>query len=411
MLLYWVWLSRLPHLQNWQKLSLLQQFHDPEELYNASLRALSQKNIVDPTVQKALLQKDLTEARQILKDCAEKHIRILPLENRDYPNRLRNTQDPPLVLYCLGRLPAFEEQPVIGVVGTRKSTSYGMTVAKRFSAQIAACGGVVVSGGANGIDTMALEGALACGKPLVAVLAGGLDIPYPKNNASLFARILKTGCLLSEHPPGTPHNKWHFPLRNRIISGLSNGVLVVEAPAVSGALITARKALEQGRDVFAVPGNIDVEACAGSNALLQGQATPVFSGWDVMKEYLPLYPGKVTRTDAPADILTVESAPVAKLAETVRRPKIEKPTKFPIDNQEKSTYSVIDNPLPLLTEEENAIVSQLSASPKAVDAVIANAGIAPNRVLSLLTMLAVKGVIENHPGRQVSLKIRSGGKK
>jgi len=410
MLLYWVWLSRLPHLQIWQKLSLLQQFHDPEELYNATAQTLAQKEIRDPAVKEALLQKDLSEARSIVKACKDKDIRILPLQDSAYPHRLRNTQDPPLVLYCQGSLPAFEDTPVIGVVGTRRATSYGMTISKRFSAQIAACGGLIVSGGATGIDTMALEGALAGGKPVVAVLAGGLDRPYPKSNLPLFARISKNGCLLSEYPPGTPHNKWHFPLRNRIISGLSNGVLVVEAPAISGALITARKALEQGRDVFAVPGNIDVETCAGSNALLQGQATAVFSGWDVMKEYLPLYPGKVIRAEPPADILTAEPAPESKLAEPVSRPKIEKPSKLPIDNQEKSTYSVIDNPLPPLTEDEKAVVSQLTESPKAVDAVIADTGIAPHRVLSLLTVLAIKGVVENHPGGQVSLKKRSGGK-
>lgn len=411
MLLYWVWLSQLPHLQAWQKLSLLQQFHDPEGLYNATPRTLSQKGLTDPAVQTALAQKELSEARNILRVCEEKNIRIIPLQDAAYPRRLRNTQDPPLVLYCLGALPELTDRPVIGVVGTRKATPYGLTVAKRFSAQITACGGLIVSGGAIGIDTMALEGALSCGKPVVAVLAGGVDVPYPKSNAPLFARILKNGCLISEYPPGTAHLKWHFPQRNRIISGISNGVLVVEAPEISGALITARKALEQGRDVFAVPGNIDTASCAGSNALLQGQATPVFSGWDVMKEYLPLYPGKVTRTEPPADILTPEPVKEPRLAEPVRRPKAERSAKLPIDNEEKSTYSVLDNPLPALTEEENAVVSQLTEFPKAVDAVIAAAGIAPNRVLSVLTRLAVKGVVANHPGGQVSLKKRSGGKK
>ena len=409
MLLYWVWFSQLPYLQTWQKLSLLQHFHDPEEFYNTTPRALFQKGITDPNVQKALAQKDLTEAEHILQVCLEKNIRVLPLNDAAYPKRLRNTQDPPLVLYCRGTLPELEDRPVIGVVGTRKASFYGLSVAKRFSAQIAACGGLVISGGALGIDTMAIEGALTCRNPVIAVLAGGVDVPYPKSNAHLFAHIMLNGCLISEYPPGTAHLKWHFPQRNRIISGISNGVLVVEAPKISGALITARKALDQGRDVFVVPGNVDVASCAGSNALLQGEAMPVFSGWDIMQEYLPLYPDKVTHAEPPADIFSAEPIKSARLAEPVSTPKWEQPAKLPIDNKEKSTYSVLDNPLPVLTEEEKAVVAQLKDTPVAVDAVIAGAGIAPNRVLSVLTMLAVKGLVVNHPGGQVSLKNRNGG--
>lgn len=404
MLEHWIWLAGLPQLQTWQKLSLLQHFHDPEELYNASASALSQ---VSSQLATLLQNKDLTPARAILRACREKNIQLVTLPDDAYPRRLRNTADAPLLLYYKGHLPDWDAQPVIGIVGTRKASPYGLSVAKQLSSQISVCGGLVVSGGAAGIDTLALQGALACGKKTVAILACGLDWVYPKSNASLFDRILENGCLLSEYPPGQQPLRWHFPERNRIISGVSNGVLIVEAPCGSGALITAGKALEQGRDVFAVPGNIDVPTCAGSNALLQGQAAPVLTGWDVMKEYAPLYPNIVSRREPPGEAIAPQAEeiePVPPAPQTPKRTHSPRSSgKFPIDNGRKSPYSGINNPQPALNPEEKAVLALLNAQPVPVDAVIAQADIAPNRVLSVLTMLAVKGVVKNHPGGLVSL--------
>ena len=401
MLEHWIWLARLPQLHTWQKISLLQHFHDPEELYNASLSALSQL----PSELVTLLQnKDLTQARAILRACREKNIQLVTLQDSAYPRRLRNTADAPLILYYKGRLPDWDAQPVIGIVGTRKASPYGLSVAKRLSSQISVCGGLVVSGGAAGIDTLALQGALACDKKTVAILACGLDRVYPKSNAPLFDRILEDGCLLSEYPPGEQPMRWHFPERNRIISGVSNGVLIVEAPHGSGALITAGKALEQGRDVFAVPGNIDVPACAGSNALLQGQASPVLTGWDVMKEYAPLYPETVARREPPAEVFPMQPKETSPAPKTPKSNPSPQPSgKLPIDNETKSPYSGINNPQPALTIEEKAVLALLNTQPVPVDTIIAQADIAPNRVLSVLTMLAVKGVVKNHPGGLVSL--------
>ena len=397
MLEHWIWLSRLPKLQIWQKLSLLQHFHDPEELYNASASALSH---LSAEVVNVLREKDLTQAHSILRACQEKGIQLVTLQDSAYPRRLRNTADAPLLLYYKGRLPDWEAQPVIGIVGTREASAYGLTVAKRLSSQISVCGGLVVSGGASGIDTLALQGALACGKKAVAILACGLDRVYPKSNTALFDRILEDGCLLSEYPPGEQPLRWHFPERNRIISGVSDGVLIVEAPYGSGALITADKALEQGRDVFAVPGNIDVPVCAGSNALLQGRAAPVLTGWDVMKEYAPLYPAAVSRTEPPVEALAAEP----EQPQAPKRTRHARASgKFPIDNTVKSPYSGINNPQPALTPEEKAVLALLQAQPVPVDTIISQADLAPNRVLSVLTMLAVKGAVKNHPGGLVSL--------
>lgn len=156
-------------------------------------------------------------------------------------------------MYLQGRLPGFDHEAAIAVVGSRRCSAYGLLHAKQFSRLIAASGGLVMSGGARGIDTMALQSAMDLLEPVVCVLACGLDIAYPPENGQLFAQIASRGCLLSEYPPGTSPMRGNFPVRNRILSGLSVGVLVVEASAQSGALITARLALEQGRDVFAIP--------------------------------------------------------------------------------------------------------------------------------------------------------------
>ncbi len=404
MLLYWIWFAELPDIPLWQKHILLEYFADPEEIYHTKGDAFSIVPDITEGIVKALSGKDLSPAEKILRTCREKNIHLLTLGDTAYPRQLKNTADAPVVLYYRGILPDFNNTPSITIVGTRKATPYGMNVARRMGAQIAACGGIVLSGGAAGVDTMALSGALTCNAPVVAVLAGGVDVVYPKPNTALFDHIAHQGCLISQYPPGTPHYRWNFPVRNRVMSALSDAVLVIEAPANSGALITADAALEQGRDVFAVPGNIDVPTCAGSNALLQGHARPAFSGWDILKEYANLYPDKVHNAAPPAAVFQ-ETVQETYVAETVTLPKkAETPRKIPIDKDEKSSYSGISKSLPPLTEQEKDILSHITEAPRPVDDVITDTGLPSQKVLSVLTMLAIKGVVENHPGGFISRK-------
>ena len=386
MLLYWVWFALLGKVNTVQKLQLLEQWPDPEELYQNG-----QNLPVPEAVKEALEDKDLTAANTLIRECAGKGIGILPMNDRAYPARLRNTQDPPLLLFYKGVLPNWEAQPVIGVVGTRKATPYGNEMAVRFGRQIASCGALVISGGAKGIDAGAMLGAMEAGQPTVGVLGCGVDVVYPSENKLLFEKVVKDGCLISEYPPGTRGLAWHFPARNRIISGISNGLLVVEAPEKSGALITANHALEQGRDVFAIPGNIDVPNCAGSNALLQNGATPVFSGWDVVKEYAPLWP----KTVAKRPELKV-AQPLAPIAQT---PSADKK---PIDKEEISTYSVLENKD--LTENQKQSLSKLSKTPAPLDEVIAQLDMPAAMVKMTLTKLSIQGIVVMHPGGRVSLK-------
>ena len=342
MLLHWIWFSKLKKLSDGAKRQLLQHFSDPEEIYNSEAERLLRLEGVTEAVVDALEDKDLTGAKKILEYCTRQNIGILPLDAADYPARLRNTCDPPLLLYFRGTLPQWDAQPVVAIVGTRKATPYGLTVAGQFGGQIAASGGLVISGAAGGIDTAAMDAALRTGQPVVGVLGCGLDHVYPRFNQELYARVTRQGCLLTEYEPDVLPQSWHFPARNRIITGISNALLVVEAPEKSGAMISARLALEQGRDVFAVPGNVGVPACAGSNALLQDRAMPALCGWDVMRDYEPLWPDVVKRREVVQrpQVAMPQNPLYTSVSAADRQEKPENTRKKDIDKEDKSTYSV-----------------------------------------------------------------------
>ncbi len=397
MLEYWLWYAQ-KKMTSYQKRMLLEHFRDPEELYGAQEKTLQQMEGMTEEICETLMDKDLSQARLLLRHCARAHIQILTFTDERYPERLRSLHDAPVVLYYQGMLPDWNHVPVIGIVGTRQSTSYGNQLASDMSAQIAACGGMVISGGAKGIDTIALESALSAGGVTVAVLAGGLDKYYPASNTPLFRRMCNTGCLITEYPPGTPSNSWQFPIRNRIISGIANGLLVVEAPAKSGALISARYAMEQGRDVFSVPGSVNMPTCEGTNALLQEGARAVLSGWDVMKEYETLYPDCVRCQSMPQR----QPQTVPKVAQEVRYP--DTTDKKPIDKAEKDAYSVVHTAKFTLTEQEQVIVACVGCEGGLVDEIIAASGLQAAEANKLLTRLALKKVLMLHPGGRVTLK-------
>ena len=417
MLIHWIWLATRPFSDR-VKASLLQHFSDPEEIYYSDASALSRLEDLKEEHREALGDKDLVQSEWILRQCSREGIHILTCRDAGYPARLKNIPDPPCVLYYKGRLPDFDGSPLIGVVGTRKASAYGLTAAKRLGYQIARCGGIVVSGMAYGIDGMAMSGALTAGREVVGVLGCGADIVYPPSNKSLFADTQRYGCILTEFPPGTPPMGRNFPRRNRIISGLSCGVLVVEAPEKSGALITARQALDQGRDVFVVPGNIDVDSFVGSNRLLRDGAIAVSSGWDVMSEYEGLYPDKI-RKDEKKLSLTAYAEEVALAAESEREaPKVaqkpaipkkksapkQKTDKKVIDNGSKPPYSDVNTDLASLGPEERAIADALRSGEKLVDDVIAETGLGTAKVLAHLTILEIRGIIQRLPGKRVRLR-------
>jgi len=417
MLAHWIWLATRPHISDRTKQELLRAFGDPETVFFAAREDYCLVEGLTDESREALCDKSLRQAQQILEDCHRKNLRILTIQDAAYPARLKNISDPPLVFYYKGQLPDFDGNPVIGVVGTRKASPYGLTVAKRMGYQIAKCGGILVSGMAYGIDGLATRGALTAGGTAVGILGSGADIVYPTSNRTLFRDMEDYGCLMSEFPPGTPPYAWNFPKRNRIISGLSCGVLVVEAPEKSGALITANLAAEQGRDVFVVPGNIDVPTFVGSNRLLRDGAIMVSHGWDILSEYESQYPDKVKKfTEGTSQQVYPDEVKKAhepekrgrKVAQKIAGPgsgtvQKEKKEKIVIDKQETSLYSDVNNTMPKLSETEQKIVDALKNGERLVDDVIAETGLPAGKVLATLTLLEVKGVVKRLPGRHICL--------
>ncbi len=417
MLVHWIWLATRPGVHDRTKVELVRHFQDPEAVYFADRDSYLQISGMTEGTAEALSDKNLSPAEEILDTCRRGRLQILTYQDAAYPARLKNISDPPLVFYYKGTLPDFDASPLIGVVGTRQASAYGLTAAKRMGYQIARCGGIVVSGMAYGIDGMAMRGALTAGGTVVGILGCGADMIYPLSNRSLFEDTERYGCIMSEFPPGTPPAKWTFPKRNRIISGISCGVLVVEAPEKSGALITAHHALDQGRDVFVVPGNIDVPTFVGSNRLLREGATVVSSGWDILSEYEAIYPDKIRKDTAlshqnayPDEIeISVETEKVThKVAQKPRfmgKKPVKKPEKenLAIDKAGSTPYSDLDNILPQLSPEEQKILSALKDGEHLVDDVIAETGISTCKVLATLTMLEVKGIVKRLPGRRIRL--------
>ena len=410
MLVHWIWFAHRPGLTDRMKLALLRQFQDPEDIYFVDSTALDHIEGLTAEAKASLRDKNLVNSEVTLEICRREKIHLLTYRDAAYPARLKNIADPPVLLYYKGTLPDFDGNTVIGVVGTRKASAYGLTTAKRMGYQIGKCGGIVVSGLASGIDAMAMGGALTAGAPAVGVLGCGADVVYPPSNRNLFRDTEDYGCILSEFAPGTQPLHYHFPKRNRIIAGLSCGVLVVEAPERSGALITARQALEQGRDVFVVPGNIDVPTFAGSNRLLRDGAIPAFSGWDVVSEYKSLYPEKLRMAEAdPVPEPKEEEKSRPQAVRPVRKSGEketagEKSHKKVIDKAASAPYIDVNDTLPKLSADESAIVSALKDGERLVDDIIAETGMTTGKLLAALTMLELKGVIRRLPGKRVSIK-------
>ena len=273
MLKYWIWLSTRQNVSGAQAIVLLSRFGSAVAIYQADEEALKRGS--DASVPPSLLDKSLTGAEVILQQCYQKNIHVMTIQDAQYPARLRTIDDPPIVLYYKGVFPAIDTSPVIAMVGTRKASAYGLMQAKRLGYQVAKSGGIVVSGGADGIDTMCLTGALTADRPVIAVLGCGVDICYPRENEKIYAEIAEKGLLLSQFPPGMEARPYTFPQRNRVIAGLAEAVTVVEAGTNSGALITAEHAAALSREIFAVPGNITSSCSLGCNKLLMDGASPI----------------------------------------------------------------------------------------------------------------------------------------
>lgn len=288
-MLFWIWLSDVLGAASRDFRTLIGLYENPYDLFHADEEELERIEGISTRTKTVLSNKSLQRATEILDACERLGIGILPYSDPAYPNALHELKEPPVLLYYSGTLPNFNRLLSVGMVGTRRMSAYGMQSAYRIGYELASVGVVVVSGMAAGIDGVCAAAALAAKGLTVAVLGCGLDVVYPRHHKVLMDEIRKNGALVSEYPPGTRPNHYHFPIRNRLISGLSQGTVVIEAGIESGSLITAKDAILQGRDVFALPANVGSHGAEGTNGLLRDGANLVLGTADILKPYQYVY--------------------------------------------------------------------------------------------------------------------------
>lgn len=403
---YWLWLTNLEGLTIQQRLALLEHFGQPDKVYFGDSGEYALVEGMTRQAMAALADKSLDGADKILGDCQSLGLRIITIQDAEYPDRLRNIYDPPLVLYVQGRMPAFDDEVAIAMVGSRKVSPYAQMMGEKLAFQMAGLGAVIVSGLAAGGDAAAHRGALRAGGFTAAVIAGGHDVIYPRENRWLYEDIAVRGVILSEYPPGTPHDRTHFPVRNRIISGLCLGTVVIEAPERSGTLITVNHALDQGRDIFALPGQADDWHCTGSNRLLRDGAGVVVDAWDVLSCYAARFPHKLKpfRAEEPRHFgVSAEEKPRSA---GKRASRAEEPEELSAEQTQEAAKPQLDlSGDHGLTDDQIKIVRTLGERTMQVDDIIEETEIPTRRVLSALTILELDGVVEQSSGKRFSLAV------
>ena len=351
--------------------SLIKKYNEPEKIFNFSSGEVNSLPADEKRLIKKLLKNPefyLSQAEDELEKIREtKDLKIITIMDKDYPEILKNIFDPPILLYVKGNIDSLNA-PAISIVGSRFCTRYGCEIAFNLSYELATMGFTIVSGMAIGIDKCAHQGAIKANGNTVAVLGSGVHYIYPQENRNLYYEIIKNGAVISEFPLYAKPERYNFPRRNRIISGLSLGTVVVEARLRSGALITASFATEQGREVFAIPGPLNNETSKGTNRLIKNGAKLVQTVDDILEEIN-----------------------VSQLKE------IKKKTKKPEKEKQISSVNVE------LTKEEQELLKYVDYEPKNVEEIIKNSKLKANIVERTLMMLEIKGLVTQIPGHRFRL--------
>lgn len=348
------------------------------------------------------------EVRRILSYCDKFGVSVLTPDSAAYPASLFAIAEPPAVLYCIGTLPPVGHSPFVGVVGTRDVDAYGERMTYKLSFELAAAGAVIVSGLAAGVDGIAAAAALDAGAPTVAVLGCGIDRVYPRQHSRLFSEVAEFGAVVSEFAPGTPPNARNFPLRNRIISALCEAVVVVEGDETSGALITARYALLQGKSLFAVPGDVDAKRSAGCNLLLRAGAGIALSAEDILTHFRFLYreaKGLAVPDEAMQYAhITPEKLRAHGISAVGQEREVQaerKPTRIrkvkEEDTEVSEPSSSAATALATLGDAERAIYDKIPEGPFVIDALVGD-GVAPRDAVAAMTLFEILGIVRSFPG-------------
>ena len=377
----------------------LEYFGSAQEFFRASESSIKSSGIFTASAAEKIKSVAFDLAKRAYEKCQKDGQSILCYGDENYPAMLRNIYCPPAVLYIKGSLPDMDEEVGITVVGSRKCSSYGYEAAQLLSYRLAKAGAVIISGGALGIDSAAHRGCLDAGGKTLGVLACGIDFRYNMANENLRSEICQNGALISEYPPGTGVQKHHFHARNRLLAALARGTVVVEAGEHSGALITANHAAEQGKDIFALPGNLKSPFSVGSNRLIKDGAYPVECPLDVLEQYAPFFPHKLrlAGADEPLFAGTGYAPKPPKKVENSRTTALL--VSEPLKKEEKTKKPAQKSKLPEgLSPEAQMIVCNTSKSPFNTDDVIESTGLAVGKILRALTELELFGVVEAMPG-------------
>lgn len=420
---YWMWLSAMAGPGSKSALSLVRDFGDAEGVYKAKASEIEKKgSVTDKRVLSRLDYKDLSETENILEWCDKNGVRIMVPTDADYPDGFKVLQDAPMAIYMLGKLPDLDNTLCCAVVGTRNMSEYGKETAYNIGSGLADGGACIVSGLALGIDGMAMAGAIEAGGKTVGVLGCGIDIVYPKEHEKLLRKVMENGAVITEYAPGVSPKGFHFPVRNRLISGLCQAVCVVEGNMKSGSLITARHALYQGRTLFSVPGRIGEDGSEGTNFLLKQGAIAATSARDILSEFEFVYPHSLV-VDMPVPHISSEKAKeklsIKSRADRTKKPKVKEETSKESEKLlEKPKAKTVEkkkskdkNPFPKAEEKPKKKIDLDTLSPEDIKILdymvpdvpmlaeeIAEGGFDLSSVMVSLTLLEIAGAVEAGAG-------------
>ncbi|HHY52855.1 MAG TPA: DNA-protecting protein DprA [Clostridiales bacterium] len=390
--LYWIWFQLMFGVGSRRAHAMMEYFSSPEEI----LRGIEQKTQVITMLREEELlswERTLDKAREIKLRTLRKGCDIITPDHPSYPPLLHGIFSKPAVLYVKGELDCLRDTLVIAMVGTRTFTEYGRDVARMLAGELARCGAVVVSGLAKGIDTFCHQAAVQAGGKSIGILGCGIDVDYPKGSAPVKRALAENGAVVSEFPLGTEPAQWNFPLRNRLISGMSHGVVVVEADLKSGSMITAAHAVDQNRELFAVPGSIFKMGAEGCHHLIRDGAKLTQSVQDILEEFdCQKFPRLQPCANNPGLKGTANEDMGKKLAQSTQMPD-----PAPASGGGR-------RPLPEgCSKEAQQVYALVLETPVSFESIAANCPLEVSQIQSALTELEIYGLIRGYPGRRFSL--------